>query len=177
MLFFSSCLFLLFLCMSIRLCGYLFPPALYCIHRGISIDHSINESDRNPKPVSLSPIFNAIRESRREIVHFIRGMYKYNKQAPIYPISHVEVNYRLFRSPMPLKRLKYRDTLLHISLGRIILRNQFRHQLEDLIEKVPGNNDDAFEGVDEDDVSLRKSKYLSLPISWSAGYKHSQVRR
>lgn len=55
---------------------------------------------------------------------------------------------------MPLKRLKHRHTLLNIRLGGVILRHELRHQRQDVVEQGARDDDDAFEGVADDDVAL-----------------------
>lgn len=55
---------------------------------------------------------------------------------------------------MLLKRLSNARSIDHIFLDLVILRDEFRHQFQDIIEQVARDSNYAFERVTEDNIAL-----------------------
>lgn len=55
---------------------------------------------------------------------------------------------------MLLKRLSNARSIDHIFLDLVILRDEFRHQFQDVIEQVARDSNDAFERVTENNIAL-----------------------
>lgn len=55
---------------------------------------------------------------------------------------------------MLLKRLSNARSINHIFLDLVILRDEFRHQFQDIIEQAARDSNYAFERVTEDNIAL-----------------------
>lgn len=72
---------------------------------------------------------------------------------------------------MLLKRLSNARSINHIFLDLVILRDEFRHQFQDIIEQVARDSNDAFERVTENNIALF---FISVISKWEPD-KRSRV--